>query len=120
MKIDGAIPRGRPAAMGGAEVQSVLPAPVVHTPCEEPSLAPDARPRRPVLLRGALSALRYQALQNPPAARANTVPPGPHSTDSQLAGELEKNFGELHSFFKEGRLTQSSLHRIAAEALRGE
>ena len=120
MSIDGVIPRGRPVAMGGAEVQPALLAPVVHTPYEEPSPAPDTRPRRSGRSCGSLVALRHQALQNPPVARANTTPPGPHSTDSQLAGEMEKNYGELHPFLEKGGLRQLSLHDIAAKEVKGE
>jgi hypothetical protein len=67
-----------------------------------------------------LSAQRSHPLQNAPAIRANALPPGPYSTDSQLAAELEKGFGELHAFFKDGRGSQSSLLQIASQRLSGE
>ncbi|NVZ22330.1 hypothetical protein [Pseudomonas costantinii] len=120
MKIEGAIPRGQPTTMDGVEVRWASPPPVVYPPSDDQYARQDVPPRRPALLRGTLSSLRYQALQNAPATRANTAPPGPNSTDSQLAGELERNFGELHSFFKDGRLTQSSLRQLAAETLLGD
>lgn len=72
------------------------------------------------MLSGVLSAQRSHPLQNAPAIRANAIPPGPHSTDSQLAAELEKGFGELHAYFKEGRGSQSSLEQIALLRLNGE
>ncbi|KAF2406845.1 hypothetical protein SAMN04490179_4684 [Pseudomonas antarctica] len=120
MKIEGAIPRGQATAMAVSETHWVSPPPIVPSPCDDQFAAPDVAPRRPALLRATLSSLRYQALQNAPTARANTTLPGPNSTDSQLAGELQKNFGELHAFVKDGRLTQSSLRQIAAQALGGE
>ncbi|MFL1546740.1 hypothetical protein [Pseudomonas sp. O39] len=120
MKIDGAIPCGQPTTMGGPEARWVSPPPVFHPPCGAQYATPDLPVRRPALLRAGLSSLRHQTLQNAPTARANTTPPGPTSTDSQLAGELERHFGDLHAFLKEGRLTQSSLRQIAAQALTGE
>lgn len=119
MKIEGAIPRGQPTAVGVAEAHWASPSPNVTTPCDDPFVPPGAA-RRPALLRGTLSSLRYQTFQNAPTARANTTPPGPNSTDSQLADELQKSFGELHAYVKEGRLTPSSLRQIAAQALGGE
>lgn len=120
MIIDGAIPRVQPTAPGGPEVRRPSAPPVVHPPCDDHFAPRDVPSRRSALLRGTLSSLRYQALQNPQVARVNTSPPGPHSTDSQLASELEKHLGELHAYFKEGRLTPSSLRQFAAQALGGE
>ncbi|UII73406.1 type III secretion effector protein [Pseudomonas sp. HN11] len=48
-------------------------------------------------------------------ARTKPHEPGAKSSDSQLATALEKNFGLLHPFLKEGRLTWSALLRVAAE-----
>ena len=120
MKIEGALLRAQPIGVGGPEVCRVLSPRVFHSPGDEPFATRDLPSQRPVLWRGGLSSLRQQALQNAPTARANTTPPGPNSTDSQLAGELEKHFGELHGFLKEGRLTQASLRQIAAQTLSGE
>ncbi|MGB3127608.1 MAG: hypothetical protein WBB95_27660 [Pseudomonas sp.] len=120
MKIEGAIPRVQPAALGATEVSRTSAPSVVYSAGPEQYGPPDMPPRRPVPLRGALSSLRYQALQNAPTARADTTAPGPSSSDSQLAGELEKHFGELHAYLKDGRLTQSSLWQIAAQALTGD
>ncbi|MBW1249555.1 hypothetical protein [Pseudomonas tolaasii] len=118
MKIESAI-HGQRMIMGAPEARLAVPA-VVHPSCDDQSLQPGTPARRPAVLRGALSSLRYQALQNPPVARADTTPPGPTTSDSQLAGELAKHFGELHAFLKGGRLTPSSLRQVAAQALTGE
>ncbi|KQM53464.1 hypothetical protein ASE80_25425 [Pseudomonas sp. Leaf15] len=120
MKIEGALLRAQPIGVGGPEVGRVLSPRVFHLPGDEPFATRDLPSQRPMLWRGGLSSLRQQALQNAPTARANTALPGPNSTDSQLAGELEKHFGELHGFLKEGRLTQASLRQIAAQTLSGE
>lgn len=120
MKIEGAIPRTQPLGVGGPEVSWASPPRVFQLPNDEPFATRDLPAQRPMLWRGGLSSLRQQALQNPPSVRTDTTPPGPNSTDSQLAGELEKHFGELHGFLKDGRLTQSSLRQIAAQTLSGE
>ena len=121
MKIEGAILRAQPIDLGGPEVGRVSSSRVFHSSGDESLATRDLPPsQRPMLWRGGLSSLRQQALQNAPTARANTTPPGPDSADSQLAGELEKHFGELHGFLKEGRLTQASLRQIAAQTLSGE
>lgn len=116
MKIDGAIPCGQPVPMGGAELRTTS-SPADHASFEEQYIPREMPARRVPLLRGTL---RHQALQNAPVARANTTPPGPNFSDSQLAGELGKHFGELHAFLTQGRLTPSSLRRFAAEKLEGE
>lgn len=120
MTINGVTPPGLPVVRGAADERSIAATPVVHKACDDQRITWDARPGPGTLCRSALSSLRYQALQIAPVNRANTTPPGQHSTDSQLASELDKNFGELHSFLKEGRLTQSSLRRIAAQELMGD
>ncbi|MCF5546965.1 hypothetical protein [Pseudomonas salomonii] len=120
MKIEGALLRAQPIGVGGPEVGRVLLPRVFHSPGDEPFATREVPSQQPMLWRGGLSSLRQQALQNAPTARVNTAPPGPNSTDSQLAGELEKHFGELHGFLKEGRLTQASLRQIAAQTLSGE
>ncbi|MFB3303829.1 hypothetical protein [Pseudomonas sp. AMR01] len=120
MKIEGAIPRVQPTAMGAPEAQWTTPPPTVRPAYEDQYALQGAPAPRPARLWGTLSSLRYQALQNAPAARADTTPPGPTYSDSQLAGELEKNFGELHAYLRDGRLTPSSLRQIAAQALAGE
>lgn len=120
MKIEGAIPRAQPMGVGGPEVSWASSPRGFQLPGDEPFATRELPVQRPMLWRGGLSSLRQQALQNPPAMRTNTTPPGPNSTDSQLAGELEKHFGELHGFLKDGRLTQSSLRQIAAQTLSGE
>ena len=120
MKIEGAIPRGQPMIISAPEVRRASAPPVFQPPCVEQFAPREVPPRASAAMRATLSSLRYQTLQNAPVARVNTTPPGPNSTDSQLASELEKHFGELHAFFKEGRVTQSSLRQIAAQALRGE
>lgn len=117
MKINGATPLGHPLVGGAVEERSLS---IAQTPCDEQRITWDLPQRSSTMCRGALSSLRYQALQNAPVIRANTTPPGQHSSDSQLASELDKNFGELHSFFRDGRLTQSSLRSIAAQALAGD
>lgn len=120
MKINSGTPPLHPTVRVEVEEHSTKPAPIAHVPCDQQSIAWDVRPRQPGLRRGALSSLRYHALQSAPITRANTTPPGKHSTDSQLASELDKNFGELHAFFRDGRLTQSSLRSIAAQELAGD
>lgn len=120
MKIEGAIPRGQPTDTRASEVGWTSSPPAVHSQSDAQYACPQVPARRPALLRGALSSLRYQALQNAPIVRADTAPPGPNSSDSQLASELEKSFGELYTFLKGGRLTQSSLQQIAAQPVAGE
>lgn len=120
MTINGVTPLAIPLVRGGVDERSTVAMPIGHNPCDDQRITWDVQPSQHAVCRGALSSLRYQALQSAPVVRANTTPPGPHSTDSQLASELDKNFGELHSFFKEGRLTQSSLRRIAAQELAGD
>lgn len=116
MTIDG-IPRARAPAIGGALVGSPVPPPATHAPLYDADEPRDMRPRRPMLLRGALSALRYQTLPSAPAARVSDTPPGVTSTDGQLAKTLEKHFGLLHRFQKDAGLTQSALHQIASAEL---
>ncbi|BDB18830.1 hypothetical protein cym2001_21950 [Pseudomonas sp. CYM-20-01] len=70
---------------------------------------------RPRLLRTAQLGLSHRALQNAPTARAQVSEPDATWTDRQLAQALEKGFGLLHPFLKEGRLTYSALCRVAAE-----
>lgn len=126
MTINGARPCALPTAMGGpALTHTGLPGaarpPSPHldswsesrytaTPQEEPK---GEAPKRPLLPRGASPGLRRHALHSPPVARASFSQPGAHSTDSQLAAGLEKSFGILHPFLKDGRLTQSSLRQLA-------
>lgn len=120
MTINGVTPLGLPMVIGAVDERSTVEMPIAHTPCDDQRISWDVQPRQGALCRGTLSSLRSQALQTAPVNRANTTPPGQHSTDSQLANELDKHFGDLHSFFKEGRLTQSSLRRIAAQELVGD
>lgn len=120
MTINGVTPLAIPPVRGVVDEHSTVATPVAHSPCDDQRISWDVQPGRHAVYRGASSSLRYQELQSAPLARANTTPPGQHSTDSQLASELDKHFGELHSFFKEGRLTPSSLRRIAAQELAGD
>jgi len=120
MTINGVTPLAIPQVRGAVDERSAAAMPIAHGPCDDQRISWDVQPSQQPMCRSALSSLRYQALQSAPVVRTNTVPPGRHSTDSQLASELDKNFGELHSFFKEGRLTQSSLRRIAAQELAGD
>lgn len=117
MTIEGALSHGRPLALDGPAVRSTMPAPDADIGAWTENRPESAQglPRRPLLLRGTLSVLHHRALQNFPVARANHSQLGAMSTDSQLAAALEKGFGVLHPFLKEGRLTYSSLQRIAAE-----
>lgn len=114
MKIDGAIPRGQQTAMVEPQVQPTLPSPVVHPLPDDQYTSQSTLPRRPLLLRSALSALRYSTQQSVPATRVNNVPPGASSTDSQLATALAKGFDVLHPFLRDGQLTQSALQQVAA------
>ncbi len=118
MTINGVSPLGQPLVIGRVEDLPALPAPAGPMPCEQP-ISWEVPPGPRGACRAGLSSLRYQALQIAPVDRVNTTPPGQHSTDSQLAGELYKDFGELHPFLKDGCLTQSSLRRIAAQPLTG-
>lgn len=120
MTIEVSIPRGQPTAIGVPEASRAALPPVVQPSGDEQFAPPDIARPRPALWRGTSLSPRHMALQNAPTARANTTPPGPSSTDSQLAGELQKHFGELHAFFKDGRLTQSSLQQFAAQQCAGE
>lgn len=118
MTINSAIPRSLLPPVSGQEVQPTSPPPIDHF--AHGVSTSDALSRRPAVLSSALSALRSHQLQNAPDIRANAIPPGSHSTDSQLVAELEKGFGELHAYFKEGRGSQSSLLQVAAQRLSGE
>ncbi|MFJ2681074.1 MULTISPECIES: type III secretion protein [Pseudomonas] len=117
MKIEGVLPHGGPLALDGMVSRPTAPASLTHAETWN-----DARPAHPenasrgrLPLRGTLSVLHHRALQNLSVTRANLSPPGVASTDSQLATALEKDFGRLHPFLNEGRLTWSSLRRVAAE-----
>lgn len=111
MTIERALPRSRPQPLDGPVVRSTV-APAESR--DEPAVAPlPASPRKPMLLRASLSVLHHRGLQNFPVARATVAPPNATSTDSQLATALEKAFGLLHPFLNDGRLTWSSLQRIA-------
>ncbi len=111
MTIEGALPHSGPLLLAGPAVRSASAPPEART---ETHPAPPQEPaRRPLLLRGTLSVLHHRTLQNFPVARANLSPPGVTSTDSQLATALEKAFDQLHPYLNDGRLTRSSLQRIA-------
>ncbi len=117
MKIEGVLPHGGPLALDRDGFRPTAPASLTHAETWN-----DARPAHPenasrgrLPLRGTLSVLHHRALQNLSVTRANLSPPGVASTDSQLATALEKDFGRLHPFLNEGRLTWSSLRRVAAE-----
>ncbi len=120
MTINGVTPLGVPGVRGGIDERAMPATPIIQRPCDDQRISWEVQPKRRVPGREALSSLRYQALQMTPVIRANTTPPGQHSTDRQLASELDKSFGELHSFLSDGRLTQSSLRRIAAQELLGD
>ncbi|MGY2399326.1 type III secretion effector protein [Pseudomonas sp. SDO5271_S396] len=64
-----------------------------------------------------MSALHHRALRNAPVERVRLFQPDASSTDSQLATAMEKNFGVLHGFLKDGRLTPSALRKVAASPL---
>lgn len=113
MTIKGALPHGRPLALDGSAIRSPAAAPEAWK--ENPPEPAQGGPRRPLLLRGSLSVLHHRTLQNFPVARTPLYRPDATSTDSQLATALEKSFDLLHPFLKDGRLTWSSLRRIAAE-----
>lgn len=113
MTIEGALPHSRSLALDGPAVQApAAPAEAWSGPYPA---SPERGGRKPLLLRGSMSVLHHRTLQNAPAARACLSLPGIASTDSQLATALEKAFGLLHPFLNDGRLTWSSLQRIAAE-----
>lgn len=113
MTIDVSTLPARPLAVVGAQAQETPPSPHVHPlPEESPTPRGTLSSRRPTV-----SSLRSLALQSLPVVRANHVPPGAHSTDSQLATVLENGFGLLHPYLKFGQLTQSSLQHLAARAL---
>jgi hypothetical protein len=117
MTIEGVLPHGLPLALDGPVLRPAAPAPLTHSETWEEGrpVHPEGRARVPLLLRGTLSVLHHRTLQNLPATRASLAQPGVTSTDSQLAMALEKDFGSLHPFLNEGRLTRSSLQRVAAE-----
>lgn len=111
MTINGVTPIAIPLVRGVVDERSAMATPVAHNACGDQRISWGVQPRQHAAC---------QASPSAPVFRANTTPPGQLSTDSQLASELDKNFGELHSFSKEGRLTQSSLRRIAAQELGGD
>ena len=122
MTIDGALPPGRSLAPGGPVTQPMAPPSVADSGAwiQTPSGPLADAPRKPFLLRGALSGLRHRDLQNFPVERAKIFLPGADSTDAQLATELGKRLGLLYSYQNAGRLTWLSLQRIAAEEITGE
>lgn len=120
MTINGVTPLGHHMIGGAVEERSTLPTATPPAAYEDRGITWEVQPRRRTLSSGALTSLRWQGLQNAPVARANTTPPGQHSTDSQLASELEKNYGELCSFLKDGRLTHMGLLSIAQLQLTGD
>jgi hypothetical protein len=119
MSIEGVLPHGLPLASGEPVLRPTAPEPFPHSETWEEvrPARPDGVPRVPLLLRGTLSALHHRALQNLPVKRESLALPGVMSTDSQLARALEKDFGRLHPFLNEGRLTWTSLQRVAAERM---
>lgn len=113
MTIEGVLPHSRSLA---------LDVPAVQPPAVPPEAWSGAHPvssegglRRPLLSRSSMSALHHRTLQNAPVARTHPSLPGVASLDSQLASALEKAFGLLHPFLNDGRLTWSSLARIASQ-----
>ncbi|MFL1557691.1 hypothetical protein [Pseudomonas sp. O11] len=120
MKIESAIPHVQPTAMGVPEAGRASSPPNVQPPGDDHFAPPEVARPRPGLWRGTSLSPRRQALQNAPTVRANTTPPGPSFTDSQLTSEFQKHFGELHDFLQDGRLTLSSLRKIAAQPLGGD
>ena len=127
MTIDGALHHARPAALADTGMRPAACSSATHhdawserhhasRPCDT---APQDPPRRPALLRGGVSGLQHRALQNPPVTRASLLPPGVNTPDSQLAETLRENFGVLHPFLKDGRLTLSALRQVA-EATMGD
>ena len=120
MKIESVIPHVQLPTIGVPHAGWASPPPSVQTPGDDQLVAPDVAWPRHALVRGTSLSPRHQALQNAPTARANTTPPGPGFTDGQLASELQKHFGELHGYIKDGCLTPSSLRQIAAQPLGGE
>ncbi|MFV9652780.1 type III secretion protein [Pseudomonas citrulli] len=120
MTIEGVPPHGLPLALDEPALRSTVPAPLTPSGTWQGAVParPDGVSRVPLVLRGTTSVLRQRALQNLPAAtRANLAQPGVTSTDSQLALALEKDFGRLYPFLNDGRLTCSSLQRVADERM---
>jgi hypothetical protein len=125
MTIDGALHHARPAALADTGMRSAECSSAIHHDAwSEPQHASRPRdtsaenlPRRPTLLRGGMSGLQHRALQNPPVMRASLLPPDLNTKDSQLAETLRGNFGLLHPFLKDGRLTLSSLRQVAEATL---
>lgn len=117
MTIEGVLPHSRFLVLDGPTSQPTAPASSSAPEAwdEDRPAQPDGAPRRPLLLRGTLSVLHHRALQNLPVTRASLSSPGITSTDSQLAMALEKAFGSLHPFLSDGRLTWSSLQRVATQ-----
>lgn len=113
MTIEGIPPHVRSLPQEGQALRATPPPAQAWN--EELPARTGGEPHRPLPLRATLPGLHHRALQNPPVTRANLFQPGEASTDSQLANALEKAFGMLHPFFKDGRLTSSSLQRVAAE-----
>ncbi|MGA9702529.1 type III secretion protein [Pseudomonas sp.] len=112
MTIERALPHSRSQALDVPAAQSPAAPPEAWSGPRPAS--PERGPCRPLLLRSSMS-LRHCTLQNAPVARMHSSRPGATSLDSQLATALEKAFGLLHPFFNDGRLTCSSLQRIANE-----
>jgi hypothetical protein len=119
MTIEGVLPHGRPLALDGSVLQPTAPAPLIlsETSDEARSARADGGARVPLPPRRTSSVLRQRVLQNRPVTRVNVGQPGVSSSDSQLAQALEEDFGRLHPFLSEGRLTWLSLQRAAVEGL---
>ncbi|KWV87729.1 hypothetical protein PFLmoz3_02666 [Pseudomonas fluorescens] len=117
MTIKGAVPSARPLPPDRLAAQSTTQPPVCQSETwyEAPSAPSAGGSHKPFLLRGTLSALRYRDLQNSPVERASGSLPSATTKDSQLAKALEKSFGAVHPFLNDGRLTWTSLKRIAAQ-----
>lgn len=115
--LDGILMLVRSSVPDAATVRTATPPPAVpsETWNDARSDPHDGISRRSSPLRRTLSAPHHRGLQNDLVARTNLPETGAAPSDSQLATALEKNFGVLYPFLKEGRLTWSAMQRIAAE-----
>lgn len=115
--LEGVLIPGRSSVPDEATLRPATPPPAIplQTWNDARSDPPDGTSRRPPVVRRTLFARHHRGLQNAVVARTNLPEPGATSSDSQLATALEKNFGLLYPFLKEGRLTWSALQRVAAQ-----
>ena len=115
MTIEG-VSRLGPPALDFATERSPTPQPTVQPNTWNEGYAAQADgTHRPRMSRTAQPGLSHLKLQNAPTARARISEPDATWSDGDLVDALKRDYGSLHAYLKEGRLTYSVLCRVAAE-----